>query len=99
MQIDILIVICSCFAPTPSLASMVVNHFKMRTDVLSHNLSGMGCSSGVIGIDMARHYLQVITHDPFAPTICPSSDGALQRYGPLRCSVAVMLLLQQTTFI
>ena len=71
MQIDILIVICSCFAPTPSLASMVVNHFKMRTDVLSHNLSGMGCSSGVIGIDMARHYLQVITHDPFAPTICP----------------------------
>ncbi|CAK0756109.1 hypothetical protein CVIRNUC_002426 [Coccomyxa viridis] len=57
-DIDILIVICSCFAPTPSLASMVVNHFKMRTDVLSHNLSGMGCSSGVIGIDMARHYLQ-----------------------------------------
>lgn len=59
MQIDILIVVCSCFAPTPSLASMVVNHFKMRTDVLSHNLSGMGCSSGVIGIDMAKHYLQV----------------------------------------
>lgn len=38
---------------------MVVNHFKMRTDVLSHNLSGMGCSSGVIGIDMAKNYLQV----------------------------------------
>ena len=62
-QIDILIVVCSCFAPTPSLASMVVNHFKMRTDVLSHNLAGMGCSSGVIAIDMARHYLQV-TADP-----------------------------------
>ena len=61
---DILIVICSCFAPTPSLASMVVNHFKMRTDVLSHNLSGMGCSSGVIGIDMARHYLQVTLNSP-----------------------------------
>nr|BBJ25283.1 3-ketoacyl-ACP synthase-2 [Coccomyxa sp. Obi] len=59
-DIDILIVVCSCFAPTPSLASMVVNHFKMRTDVLSHNLSGMGCSSGVIGIDMARHYLQAL---------------------------------------
>ena len=64
LQVDILIVICSCFAPTPSLASMVVNHFKMRTDVLSHNLSGMGCSSGVIGIDMARHYLQVILTFP-----------------------------------
>lgn len=59
LQVDILIAVCSCFAPTPSLASMVVNHFKMRTDVLSHNLAGMGCSSGVIGIDMARNYLQV----------------------------------------
>jgi predicted naringenin-chalcone synthase len=75
-QIDILIVICSCFAPTPSLASMVVNHFKMRTDVLSHNLSGMGCSSGVIGIDMARHYLQV-------PTLALSVSGKISL---VRCS-------------
>lgn len=72
MQVDILIVICSCFAPTPSLASMVVNHFKMRTDVLSHNLSGMGCSSGVIGIDMARHYLQV--HNPNDPQMQLSAE-------------------------
>jgi predicted naringenin-chalcone synthase len=69
-QIDILIVVCSCFAPTPSLASMVVNHFKMRTDVLSHNLAGMGCSSGVIAVDMARHYLQVgLSHPPPQPRL------------------------------
>ena len=59
-DIDILIVVCSCFAPTPSLASMIVNHFKMRTDVLSHNLAGMGCSSGAVAIDMARNYLQAL---------------------------------------
>ena len=55
---DILIVVCSCFAPTPSLASMIVNHFKMRTDVLSHNLAGMGCSGGVVALDMAKQFLQ-----------------------------------------
>ena len=57
-QVDILIVVCSCFAPTPSLASMIVNHFKMRTDVLSHNLAGMGCSGGVVALDMAKQFLQ-----------------------------------------
>ena len=57
-QVDILIVVCSCFAPTPSLASMLVNHFKMRTDVLSHNLAGMGCSGGVVALDMAKQFLQ-----------------------------------------
>ena len=46
VQIDILIVVCSCFAPTPSIASMIVNRFKLRTDILSHNIAGMGCSAG-----------------------------------------------------
>lgn len=59
VQVDILIVVCSCFAPTPSLASMIVNHFKMRIDVLSHNLAGMGCSGGVVALDMAKQFLQV----------------------------------------
>ncbi|KAK9841816.1 hypothetical protein WJX81_004960 [Elliptochloris bilobata] len=59
-DVDILIVVCSCFAPTPSLASMIVNHFKMRTDVLSHNLAGMGCSGGVVALDMAKQFLQAL---------------------------------------
>ena len=37
---------------------MIVNHFKMRTDVLSHNLAGMGCSGGVVALDMAKQFLQ-----------------------------------------
>lgn len=59
LQVDILIVACSCFAPTPSLASMVVNKFSLRTDCLTHNIAGMGCSAGVIAVDMARMMLQV----------------------------------------
>lgn len=39
-DIDILVVNCSLFNPTPSLSAMIVNHFKMRSDVLSYNLAG-----------------------------------------------------------
>ena len=40
-DIDILIINCSLFSPTPSLCSMVINEFQMRSDILSYNLSGM----------------------------------------------------------
>jgi len=58
-DIDILIVNCSLFCPTPSLASMVVNKYKMRSNIRSFNLGGMGCSAGVIAIDLAKDLLQV----------------------------------------
>mmetsp|Transcript_27872 Transcript_27872/g.95085 ORF Transcript_27872/g.95085 Transcript_27872/m.95085 type:complete len:542 (-) Transcript_27872:813-2438(-) len=58
-QVDIVIVNCSLFCPTPSLTSMVVNHFKMRSNVLTYNLGGMGCSAGLISIDLAKDLLQV----------------------------------------
>ena len=40
-DVDILIVNCSIFSPTPSLAAMIVNKYKMRENILSYNLSGM----------------------------------------------------------
>lgn len=57
-EIDILIVNCSLFNPTPSLSSMIVNHYKLRTDIKSYNLSGMGCSAGLISIDLAKDLLK-----------------------------------------
>ena len=59
VQVDIVIVSCSCFAPTPSLAAMLVNRFKFRHDVLTYNLSGMGCSTSVVAVDLAKHLLSV----------------------------------------
>jgi len=56
-QIDILIVNCSLFNPTPSLAAMMINKYKMRSNIRSFNLSGMGCSAGVIAIDLAKDLL------------------------------------------
>ena len=56
-DIDILIVNCSLFSPTPSLCAMIINDFGMRSDILSYNLSGMGCSAGVISIDLAKRLM------------------------------------------
>ncbi|KAA8547808.1 hypothetical protein F0562_004237 [Nyssa sinensis] len=58
-DIDILIVNCSLFSPTPSLSAMVVNKYHLRSNIKSYNLSGMGCSAGLISIDFARDLLQV----------------------------------------
>ncbi|XP_077241160.1 3-ketoacyl-CoA synthase 6-like [Tasmannia lanceolata] len=58
-DIDILVVNCSMFAPTPSLSAMVVNKYKLRSNIRSFNISGMGCSAGLISVDLARDLLQV----------------------------------------
>ena len=36
---------------------MLVNRFKMRADVVSYNLGGMGCSASVIAVDLAKRLL------------------------------------------
>nr|AAL99199.1 putative fatty acid elongase [Tropaeolum majus] len=58
-QIGVLVVNCGLFNPIPSLSSMIVNRYKMRGNVFSYNLGGMGCSAGVISIDLAKDLLQV----------------------------------------
>ncbi|XP_075097060.1 3-ketoacyl-CoA synthase 17-like [Nicotiana tabacum] len=57
-SIDIVIVTCGSFSPSPSLSSLILNHYKLRSDVKTYNLSGMGCSSGVISIDFAARVLR-----------------------------------------
>ncbi|GAB4844652.1 inositol polyphosphate kinase kcs1 [Ancistrocladus abbreviatus] len=57
-EIDILVVNCSLFNPTPSLSSMIVNHYKLKPSIKSYNLGGMGCSAGLISIDLAKHMLR-----------------------------------------
>ncbi|XP_030467304.2 3-ketoacyl-CoA synthase 11-like [Syzygium oleosum] len=58
-DMGILIVNCSLFNPTPSLSSMVINRYKLRGNIISYNLGGMGCSAGLISIDLAKDLLQV----------------------------------------
>ncbi|KAK4482838.1 hypothetical protein RD792_010010 [Penstemon davidsonii] len=58
-DIGIVIVNISAYNPTPSLSSMIINRYKLRGDVVSCNLGGMGCSAGLISIDLAKRLLQV----------------------------------------
>lgn len=57
--IDILISNGSIFCPTPSLSAMVVNKFRMRSNIKSFHLSGMGCSAGIIAVSLAKDLLRV----------------------------------------
>jgi len=58
-EIDFVILNCSLFCPTPSLSSMIMNHYKMRDNVKNFNLGGMGCSCGLVSIDLARDLLAI----------------------------------------
>ena len=57
-EIDFVVCNCSLFCPTPSMASMIMNHYKMRSNVKNYQLGGMGCSAGLISIDLARDLLR-----------------------------------------
>ncbi|RZS09719.1 hypothetical protein BHM03_00040833 [Ensete ventricosum] len=58
-DVGVLVVNCSLFNPTPSLSAMIVNRYKLRGNIKSFNLGGMGCSAGVLAVDLARDLLQV----------------------------------------
>ncbi|AES71346.1 putative very-long-chain 3-oxoacyl-CoA synthase [Medicago truncatula] len=59
IDIDMLILNCSGFCPSPSLTAIVVNKYCMRSDIKSYNVSGMGCSASAICIDLAHNLLRV----------------------------------------
>ncbi|CAM0876703.1 unnamed protein product [Alopecurus aequalis] len=56
--IDILVTNCTAFNPTPSMADVIINRYKLREDIRSVHLSGMGCSAGVIALEVAKNLLQ-----------------------------------------
>jgi 3-ketoacyl-CoA synthase len=77
-RIGVLVVNCSLFCPTPSLSAMLVNRFKMRADVVSYNLGGMGCSAGVIAIDLAKRLLKGEQRDALALVV--STENITQNW-------------------
>ncbi|GER28486.1 3-ketoacyl-CoA synthase [Striga asiatica] len=70
-DIDVLILNCSLFSPTPSLTAMVINKYRMRSNIKSFNLSGMGCSAGLISVDLAKDLLQ---HYPNSNAVVISTE-------------------------
>ncbi|KAL6275956.1 hypothetical protein ACE6H2_019557 [Prunus campanulata] len=74
-QLDVLVVNVSMFASVPSLASRIINRYKMRENIKVFNLSGMGCSASLISTDIVRNifksyknvYALVVTSESLSP--------------------------------
>lgn len=102
-EIDVLVINCSLFSPTPSLCAMVLSHFGMRSDVLTYNLSGMGCSASLISIDLAQQLLAgkrgrskkalVVSTEILTPNFYHGNDrGFLIQNTLFRCGGAAIVL-------
>lgn len=100
-EIDVLVINCSLFSPTPSLCAMVISKFGMRPDVQTYNLSGMGCSASLISIDLAKQMLGrhktakalVVSTEILTPNFYHGNDrGFLIQNTLFRCGGAAMVL-------
>ncbi|XP_010471130.1 PREDICTED: 3-ketoacyl-CoA synthase 7-like [Camelina sativa] len=58
-SIDILVSNCSLFCPSPSITSMIINRFGMRSDIKSFSLSGMGCSAGILSVNLVKDLMMI----------------------------------------
>ncbi|KAK4487858.1 hypothetical protein RD792_003594 [Penstemon davidsonii] len=74
-EIDILVVNVSLISPVPSLTARIINRYKMRPDLKVYNLSGMGCSSSLIAIDIVKDMFKVYKRK-FAIVVSTESLGA-----------------------
>ena len=101
-EIDVLVINCSLFSPTPSLCAMVISKFGLRGDVLSYNLSGMGCGASLISVDLAKNLLQrrrsggkalVVSTEIITPNLYHGNErGFLLQNTLFRCGGAAMVL-------
>ncbi|KAM7485267.1 hypothetical protein LguiA_001276 [Lonicera macranthoides] len=71
-DIGVLVVSSGIFCPTPSVSAMVVNHYKLRSNILSYNITGMGCSAGIISINLVRQLFQLHSNC-YALVVCLDS--------------------------
>lgn len=101
-DIDVLVINCSLFSPTPSLCATVITHFGMRSDILSYNLSGMGCGASLLALDLAKNMLQrrrragkalVVSTEIITPNLYHGNErGFLLQNILFRCGGAAMVL-------
>uniref|UniRef100_A0ACD5UXC8 Uncharacterized protein n=1 Tax=Avena sativa TaxID=4498 RepID=A0ACD5UXC8_AVESA len=79
-SITILVVNCSLFCPTPSLVDIIVNRYRMRSDIRSMHLSGMGCSAGLISVDLASNLLQILPRGSHGHALVVSTETITPNY-------------------
>lgn len=84
-EIDVLVVNISMLAAVPSLSARIVNHYKMRENIKTYNLSGMGCSASLISTNIVQNifktqknlYALVITSESLSPNWYAGNDRSM----------------------
>jgi len=74
-SIDVLVVNCTLFTPTPSYSDMIINRYKLRSGIRSVHLSGMGCSASLISVGLAKNLLQITPHASYALVVSAESTS------------------------
>jgi len=101
-EIDVLVINCSLFSPTPSLCAAVITKFKLRPDIFSYNLSGMGCGASLLALDLAKNMLHrrksggkalVVSTEIITPNLYTGNErGFLLQNTLFRCGGAAMII-------
>lgn len=92
--IYILVTNCSAFNPTPSMADIIVNRYKLRDDVRSVHISGMGCSAGVISVEVARNLLQAAPRGANALVVSTETTSLINYTGKNRAMLLPAVLFR-----
>ncbi|KAJ3672147.1 hypothetical protein LUZ60_006868 [Juncus effusus] len=100
-DVDVLVVNISAFSPTPSLTSRIVRRHKMRDDIKTYNISGMGCSASLIAVDLVKNIFKsrkktiamVVSSESMVPNWYCGTDQSMMLSNVLfRSGGSVMLL-------